>query len=102
MGLGHRDWSFVANILGTGWEVDGDEPLKLSDVKGLISSWRVRRRRQQGDKDFKASEQQIQSSISEKCSFKTPQTERHCLFFQLPASTRKLGKSFFFFLMGKS
>lgn len=49
MGLGHSDWSFVADTLGTGVEgVDGDEPLKLSDVKGLISSWRVRRRKATG------------------------------------------------------
>lgn len=55
MGLGHRDWSFVANILGTGvGGVDGDEPLKLSDVKGLISSWRVRRRKATGRQRFQS------------------------------------------------
>ena len=49
MGLEHSDWSFEANIHGTGvGGADGEELLKLSDVKGIISSWTVRRRKATG------------------------------------------------------
>lgn len=55
MGLGHSDWSFEANIHGIGvGGVDGEELLKLSNVKGLISSWRVRRRKATGRQIFQS------------------------------------------------